>query len=167
MCFRAEDGYKSVKPYLDKHLVIKKLVFQHCFTVVDETWEANNEKNETVMINKPVSHCWNTRSFVKFIREDRNIDGSLTKIGLDKGKGSLKFALSLFSPNTPDQTQDYLLAVAHGVEETYYNVMKMLDLCEIDLLDWDYFCSDLKMTMIVLGKLTLFLITCIKLINSC
>ena len=106
---------------------------------------------------------WNTRSFVKFIREDRNIDGSLTKIGLDKGKGSLKFALSLFSPNTPDQTQDYLLAVAHGVEETYNNVMKMLDLCEIDLLDWDFFCSDLKMTMIVLGKWNLFLIMIILL----
>ena len=151
MSFRSEDGNKSVQPYLYQHIVQKKRVFLPFFTVVDETWETSNAKKEIVMVMKPVSYCCNVRSFVKFIKEDRDILGTLTKIGLDKGKGSLKFSLSLFSPFTPDPTQDYLLAVGHGVDETYNNILKMLDLCDIDILDWDYFCSDLKVTMIVLG----------------
>ena len=74
------------------------------------------------------------------------------KIGLDKGIKSLKYTCSLISPYTEDQTQDYLLCVVHYVEETYKNVVKILDLCQISLMHWDFFCSDMKMTMIVLGK---------------
>ena len=152
MSFRSEDGRKSVQSYLDQHIVQKKKVFSPFFTVIDEEWEVYNDKGEIVMLNKPISYCSAIKSFVKFIKEDRNIDGTLTKIGLDKGKKSLKFSYSLFSPDTPDPTQDYLLAVVHEIDETYRNILRVLDLCEIDLLDWDYFCSDLKVTMIILGK---------------
>lgn len=89
---------------------------------------------------------------MKCIREDRNLDGTKTKISLDGGKKSLKFVFSQFNPYSKDVTQDYLLAIAHDVQETYANILKMMDLCDIDLLDWDYFCSDLKVTMFVLGK---------------
>ena len=87
------------------------------------------------------------------MKEDRSIEGRKIKISLDKGKESLKLTCSLFNPDSEAQTQDFLLAVVHYVAVTYKNVLKILILCTIDLLDWDYFCRDMKMTMIVLGKL--------------
>ena len=87
-----------------------------------------------------------------FVKEDRNVDGTKSKLGLDSGKGSKKLTFSLFSPFSADKTQDFILAIAHQVEETYANILKMLDLVDVQILDWDYFCSDLKVTMFVLGK---------------
>ena len=107
---------------------------------------------ETISVTRPISYCHNIRAFLNYVKEDRNLPNTKIKIGLDKGKKSLKFTCSLFSPYSDDQTQDFLLAVVHYVEESYANVLKMLSLCEIDLMDWDFFCSDMKMTMIVLGK---------------
>ena len=108
--------------------------------------------DETITLVKPISYCNNIRSFLTYVKEGRNIDGTKVKISLDKGIGSLKFTCSLFNPDSEDQTQDFLLAVVHYVAETYKNVLKILTLCSIDMLDWDFFCSDMKMTMIVLGK---------------
>ena len=151
--FRDEDGYKTVEPGLDQHNVTKKNIFEAFFTVQEEDWEnGKDEAGEVITVTRPVSYCKNIRGFLKFILEDRSIDGTKVKIGLDKGLKSLKYTCSLISPYTPDQTQDFLLAVVHFVEETYKNVLKILTLCQIDVTPWDYFCSDMKMTMIVLGK---------------
>ena len=86
------------------------------------------------------------------MKEDRSIEGRKIKISLDKGKESLKFTCSLFNPDSEAKTQDFLLAVVHYGAKTYRNVLKILTLCTINLLNWDYFCSDMKMTMIVLRK---------------
>ena len=138
---------------MDRHLVIKKRFFEAYFSVIDETWEQYNKVTKSYdIVTKPISYCYRARDFVRCILEDRNVEGTKTKIGLDGGKGSIKFVYSLFNPYTGEVTQDYVLAVAHGVQETYANLLKIMDLCDIDILDWDYFCSDLKVTMLVLGK---------------
>ena len=144
----------TIAPHLNRHNVVKKRIFAPFFTVQEEEWECGlDEDGETITLVKPISYCNNIRSFLTFVKEDRSIDGSKVKISLDKGKESLKFTCSLFNPDSEAQTQDFLLAVVHYVAETYKNVLKNLTICTIDLLDWDYFCSDMKMTMIVLGKL--------------
>ena len=133
--------------------MVKKRIFAPFFTVQEEEWECGkDEDDEMITLVKPISYCNNIRSFLTYVKEDRNIDGTKVKISLDKGIGSLKFTCSLFNPDSEDQTQDFLLAVVHYVAETYKNVLKILTLCSIDMLDWDFFCSDMKMTMIVLGK---------------
>lgn len=142
-----------MEPHLDKHQVIKKTIFAPFFTAKDDVFENGKDKaGETITVTRSISYCKNIRAFLNYIKEDRNLPGTKVKIGLDKGKKSLKYTCSLISPYTEDQTQDFLLAVVHYVEESYNNVLKILSLCQIDLMDWDYFCSDLKMTMIVLGK---------------
>ena len=136
--FRDEDGRKTVEPGLDQHNVTKKTIFAPFFTVQDEEFEdGKDEDGEVITVTRPISYCNNIRSFLNYIKEDRNIDGTKVKIGLDKGIKSLKYTCSLISPYTEDQTQDYLLAVVHYVEETYKNVVKILDLCQISLMDWD------------------------------
>ena len=147
------DGFKTVQPHFDQHMVLKKRLFEPFFTVIDETWEQYDKPTKTYhIVTKPVSYCYRSRDFVRFVREDRDVDGTKSKLGLDRGKGSKKFVYSLFSPLTDHASQDFLLAVAHGVEETYANILKMMDLCDVDLIDWDFFCSDLKVTMLVLGE---------------
>ena len=42
--------------------------------------------------------------------------------------------------------------------ETYGNLLKMMDLVDVDILDWDFFCSDLKVTMLVLGMFHLLIV---------
>ena len=131
----------------------KKRFFAEYFSVIDETWEQYNDVTKSYdIVTKPISYCYRSRDFVKCIKEDRNLDGTKSKIGLDGGKKSIKFVYSLFNPFSEDVTQDYVLAVAHHVQETYANLLKIMELCDINILDWDYFCSDLKVTMLVLGK---------------
>ena len=137
----------------------KKRFFQPYFTVIDETWEQYNDDTKSYeTVTKPVSYCYRSRDFVRCIKEDRNLAGTKTKIGLDRGKYSLKFVFSLFNPYSDDVTQDYILAVAHHVQETYGNLLKMMDLVDVDILDWDFFCSDLKVTMLVLGMFHLLIV---------
>ena len=148
-----------MEPYLDRHQVVKKKIFEPFFRVQDEEFENGKDAaGETITVTRPITYCHNIRAFLNYVKEDRNLPNTKIKIGLDKGKKSLKFTCSLFSPDSDDQTQDFLLAVVHYVEESYANVLKMLSLCEIDLMDWDFFCSDMKMTMIVCGKYFLFFI---------
>ena len=142
-----------MEPHLNQHIVIKKRIFAPFFTVQDEVWEnGKDEAGDPIFVTKPISYCSNVRSFLTYVKEDRNAEGTQVLISLDKGKKSIKFSLSLFNPHESIQKQDFLLAVVHFIEENYRNVLKILTLCSIDLLDWNYFCSDLKMTMIVLGK---------------
>ena len=104
--FRDEDGYKTVEPGLDQHNVTKKNIFEPFFTVQEEEWEnGKDESGEIITVTRPVSYCKNIRSFLNYVKEDRNIDGTKVKIGLDKGLKSLKYTCSLISPYTEDQTQ--------------------------------------------------------------
>ena len=158
---RSLDGYKSVEKFLDKHMVEKKRVFLPFLTVRDEVWEQlDNTTGDMVQIVKPICFTNRIKDFKTFILEDRGIDiETLIKIGLDKGKGSLKFVLGLFSPHTDHPSQDYLIACVPQVDETYLNLMKILDICGIELIHWDFFCSDLKVTMLVLGRFSSCLAT--------
>ena len=90
--------------------MVKKRIFAPFFTVQEEEWECGkDEDDETITLVKPISYCNNIRSFLTYVKEDRNIEGTKVKISLDKGIGSLKFTCSLFNPDSEDQTQDFLL----------------------------------------------------------
>ena len=68
----------------------KKRFFQPYFTVIDETWEQYNDDTKSYeTVTKHVSYCYRSRDFVRCIKEDRNLAGTKTKIGLDRGKYSL------------------------------------------------------------------------------
>ena len=84
--------------------MVKKRIFAPFFTVQEEEWECGkDEDDETITLVKPISYCNNICSFLTFVKEDRNIEGTKVKISLDKGIGSLKFTCSVFNPDSAAQ----------------------------------------------------------------
>ncbi|KAJ8688207.1 hypothetical protein QAD02_024002 [Eretmocerus hayati] len=122
-----------------------------------------------------VVYCHDIDGLIKYIKEKRDVDNVLLKIGVDGGRGSLKICLSIqdSSDDSLAQSADlrvkksklgakskrfldsgvkklFLIGIVESCQENYENISKLWSLIGINKIDGKY-AVDLKIANILAG----------------
>ena len=147
-------------------------------TITMEYNESLDDKSKKLVhVERPVYYCKDVDVFVKLLINYRSLNPheTLVKIGLDGGGGSLKITLNIIDmskkrdddvvlgkrrkyndgvkTNTGIDTsvkKTYILLIVPDVPETYNNLKVLLDMIDIDTVQFVIAC-DLKLCNILLG----------------
>lgn len=138
------------------------------FCVEEEFFEIEMDK-KTIKKKLPLVYCRNVHEYLDFLMIKRNFfdkENLMFKIGIDKGKGSLKvsFTLSYSNESETESSNGYLysgvkktgiLAIVHAVPENYHNVQLLIEKLGLqDLFGFEhetYCAADLKMHNLAIG----------------
>lgn len=168
---------KIVEPGLKISLYKKNHGLDQFFDLKKTTFIKTQQKVETC-IEKTVVYCKDVKGLIAHVIEKRKIRDVHLKFGIDGGREYLKLCAVIQSVNTDevDDTNDerqrqklkdgvrkkdfkdsgvkklFILAIAHGVQEKYENVLKIWNMLNINELSNDYtIATDFKLANVLTG----------------
>lgn len=157
---------------------LKKVLTEHGRTLESffqcKTLSLSQTQNKDVVyVEKAVVYCKDINSFIEFVLAKRKIRNNyLIKIGLDGGGGSMKICLNIFEDveNKNECGTDlsitekqykskylntgvkklFIIGIAFEVQESYDNVSKLMNILEIDKIQF-VVAVDLKLANTIIG----------------
>ena len=133
---------KSIRPsQLKKKMRDRKKLIDSCFDLVKVEFEdkKGNRFEKDVFIGNIVK----VKEIVEGIRNINEIEKE-TIVSIDGGKGILKIVANFIPKNSSESTSKYrdsgarksiVVFPAEGVDETYFNIKKAIDMIELDKIN--------------------------------
>lgn len=114
---RKRMGRRAIEPNANQHIVDSGKIVEDFFLVKKVLMEVKRsvdvegratKKVETVMVEKDVVYCHDLKGYVDFVISEREMDPATAavRIGIDSGRGSLKFVASIYDPSTEDPSTE-------------------------------------------------------------